>query len=134
MHKIYFTLLTILLVSCNTGLHYIGQTRPATKNVDVFIAEQSIRQNFEYIGKGYISGFGYHNPELIQQLSVEKARKVGADAVLIKDYISTETTGATVTTVQRSDSIGKSLFTTGNSVISPTVTTGFQILFIKYLK
>jgi hypothetical protein len=134
MHNIYFILLSILLVSCTTSIRYIGQTRPVTKKVDVYIAEQSIRQEFEYIGKGYISGFGYQNPETIQQRAVQKAKTVGADAVLIKDYISTETAGATVTTVQRSDSIGKSLFTTGNSVISPTVTTGFQILFIKYLK
>lgn len=134
MHKIYFPLLAIFFFSCTTGIRYIGQTRSVTKNVDVYIAEQSIRQEFEYIGKGYISGLGYHNPETIQQLAVQKAKTVGADAVLIKDYISTEATGATVTTVQRSDSIGKSLYTTGNSVISPTVTTGFQILFIKYIK
>lgn len=132
MRNLYLLLfLAFILTSCVPVIRYIGQTRPATQKVDVFITEQRISRPFEYIGKGYINTALTPNPEVIQQKAVEKARVVGADAIIISDYIISGGV-ATITSSQRSDSVGKSLITTGNSVVTPNISTGFQILFLRY--
>jgi hypothetical protein len=135
MRTIYFLslLLSLVFISCSTKIRYIGKTLPATDKVDVYVDESSVKQPFEYIGKGYVAGFGAHNPEKIQQKSIRKARKNGADAVLIIDYY-TDDEITTITRTRRSDTIGRSLIRTDNTVISPTATTGFNILFLKYNK
>ena len=132
MYKIYFLLITICLISCNTKIRYIGKTLPPTKNIEVFISEQSIKQPYEYIGKGYL---GFHkNPNKIQEKAEEIARAKGADAVLITDYYIPDTGGTNITTVFKTDSIAKSAVTTANTTISPTSYSGYHILFLKYKK
>jgi hypothetical protein len=134
MPKIYFLLFCFTFVSCSTSVRYIGKTLPATDKVDVYVATSSIKQPFEYIGKGYVGGFGTHNPEKIQRKSIRQARKKGADAILITDFFIAGYGGTTINSTQLSDSIGKSLVTTSNAVISPATSTGFNILFLKYNK
>ena len=64
MYKIYFPLIAIFSISCSTKIRYIGQSHPSTKTIDVYIAEKSIKQPYEYIGKGYLGGYVlHHNPE-----------------------------------------------------------------------
>jgi hypothetical protein len=133
MRTIYFLLLSLVFISCSTKIRYIGKTLPATDKVDVYVDESSVKQPFEYIGKGYVGGFGAHNPEKIQKKSVQQARKNGADAVLIVDYY-TDDGITTITRTRRSDTIGRSLIRTDNTVSAPTTFTGFNILFLKYNK
>ena len=135
MFKISILVLTIFLVSCNTKIRYIGKTLPQTKSIEVFIAEQSIKRSFEYIGKGYIGGFGLHrNQNKIQRKAEEIGMEKGADAVLITDYYIPDTGGTNITSIYKTDSIGHGIVTTGNTTISPTSSRGYNILFIKYSK
>jgi hypothetical protein len=134
MFKIYFLFFILVFTSCSiTNIRYIGKTLPETSQVDVYVESSSIKQPFEYIGKGYVAGFGAHNPEKIQQKSIRKARKNGADAILITDY-ERFNDGTSITSTRQSDSIGRSLITTRNTVVTPIVSTGFTIHFLKYHK
>jgi hypothetical protein len=133
MYKIYISLFVILLLSCSIKIRYIGKSLPPTKSIDVFISEKSIKRPFEYIGKGYIGGFGFiKNQNTIQRKAEHLAREKGADAVLIIDYYIPNTGGTNITSVFRTDSIGRGTVITGNTSISPTTSSGYNILFLKY--
>ncbi len=129
MRKLYPFILIPFFSSCITNIRYIGKTLPPTKDVEIFITEQSIKRPFEYIGKGYL-GY-YKNPGKIQKEAERIARKKGADAVLITDYYVPDA-GTNITTVYRTDSMAKSAVTTANTVIQPLGYNGFTILFLKY--
>ncbi len=135
MYKIYIPLLTILFFSCNTKIRYIGKSLPPTKSIEVFISEKSIKRSFEYIGQGYIGGFGPHSNQNKIQLKAENlGKKKGADAVLITDYYIPDTGGTNITTIYKTDSIAKTAVTTARTTVTPTVYSGYQILFLKYNK
>lgn len=133
MNKIYIILFITLIVSCTPKIHYIGQTSAATKKVDVFIKESSIKKNYTLIGQGYLNMLAAHSrPDKIQKLAEETAMKKGADAVIISDYLIPNT-GQSISTTYKIDSIGNGIITTGNTTISPASSSGFRIIFVKYI-
>src|SRR5215210_7273198 len=110
MRKLYAPLTFILFSSCVTRVNYLGSSYPATKKVDVFVSQSSIKKPFEVIGKGYIKYAAIGSSvEAIQRRAVEKAKLKGANAVVIEDYYVVNNT-ATVTT--RTDSLRRSLTST----------------------
>lgn len=132
MKKIYLPIICILLFSCAPKIHYVGQASPSTKKVDVYISESSIKRNYELIGQGYLNVWAAHSkPNKIQRLAEETAMKKGADAVIITDYYIPNT-GQSITSTYLTDTVGKAIITTGNTAISPTSSSGFRILFVKY--
>lgn len=132
MKKIYLLFYSIALFSCSSKIRYIGQKFPETKNVDVFISENSIHKNYELVGQGYPNIFGmYSRPDKLQHLAEKLARKKGVDAVIISRYYLPNT-GQSINSVYRTDSLGKTAITTGNTTISPLSSSGYTILFAKY--
>ncbi len=128
MNKVYISLLTFLLVSCGTSLRYVGETLPPTDKVDVYIARESIKKPFDFIGKAYIVKLvGIYNPENIQRKSIKLAKEKGADGILITDqhFFNTGTLGVTGT-----DSIGK----VGVSTVHSEISSQMNIYFIKYTR
>ncbi|MCY7309372.1 MAG: hypothetical protein LH619_01215 [Chitinophagaceae bacterium] len=134
MYKIYFPFISILLISCSTKIRYIGKSLPPTKNVEVFIAEKSIKSHFDLIGKGYLSKFGLSSPDKIQKKAEKLAREKGADAVLITDYYITNTEEVNISSIYRTDTTNHGIITTGNTTVKPSIATGYNILFLKYNK
>lgn len=135
MYKIYTPLLTILFFSCSSKIRYIGKSLPSTKKIEVFVSEQSIKQSYEYIGKGYIRGYLlYRNPNKIQEKAEKLGLEKGADAVLIADYYIPNTGGTNINSIYKTDSIARGTVTIGNTTISPTSSSGYNILYIKYNK
>ncbi len=133
MYKIYFLFISILFISCSSKLHYIGQNYTPVTKVAIFVSENSIKQPYTIIGKGYMSRFGLlNNPEKIQQKAIAKGRNVGADAVLIIDYFIPDTGGAIINIVVKTDSLGKSIITAGNTTITPISSSGYSIIYVKY--
>lgn len=125
-------LLIIILSSCSS-ISYIGQSYAATDKIDVFISEQAIKRPFQYIGKGYLSNpTSLTSHEKIQQMAEALGKKKGADAVLITDYLAPNTGERTITTVNKTDSTFHGTIHTGTTVVSPSVQSGFHILYIKY--
>lgn len=135
MYKIYILIFSVLIISCSPKIHYIGKSLPPTNYIEVFVSEQSIKVPFEYIGKGYIGGYGFYmNQDKIQKKAEQLGREKGADAVLIIDYYIPNTGGTNITSVFRTDSLGRGIVTTENTSIRPTTSSGYNILFLKYSK
>ncbi|MEO5945911.1 MAG: hypothetical protein ABIP79_03785 [Chitinophagaceae bacterium] len=133
MFKIYFLFISVLFISCSSKLHYIGQKYSPVTNVEVFVAESSIKKPYTIIGKGYMSRFGFfNNPEKIQEKVLDKGRSIGADAVMIIDYYIPDTGGTVINTVVKTDSLGKGIITAGNTTITPTSSSGYSIIYVKY--
>ena len=132
MNKIYFVFLFILLCSCSMEIKYLGTSYEPTKEPDFYVDAESIDRPYKIIGKGYphMTAFN-HAIEKLQRKALEKAKKKGADAVLINDYYISNT-GASINSTYRSDSLGKGLITFGNSTVTNTGSSGFTILFLKY--
>ncbi|MDZ4810636.1 MAG: hypothetical protein SGI96_20550 [Bacteroidota bacterium] len=134
MYKIYLPFIAIFLISCSTKIRYIGKSLPPTKNVEIFIAEKSIKSPFDLIGKGYLSKFGLSSPDKIQKKAEKLAREKGADAVLITDYYITNTEEVNISSIYRTDTTNHGIITTGNTTVKPSIATGYNILFLKYNK
>ncbi|HEX7847904.1 MAG TPA: hypothetical protein VF476_19020 [Chitinophagaceae bacterium] len=128
MNKIYFLLLAVSFTSCVPAIRYVGESLPPTKKVDVYVARESIKQPFEFIGKGYLNNLVVHaNPETIQKKAILMARQKGADAVLITDQYVLRSAAFGTNSI---DSIGKA----GLSFSRADPTTEMNIFFIKYNK
>lgn len=132
MKKIYLPFFSfIFLLSCATRVDYIGNAYAPSQKVEVFVVKDAIKKQYEVIGKGYVRmGTAFSSYESIQKKAVAKARKRGADAVLIEDYFVLNT-NSDITTTYTKDSSGAAI---GASHVQahPSIGSGFQILFIRY--
>jgi hypothetical protein len=132
MNKIYLPVICIIFFSCTPKIHYVGQVSPATKKVDVYVTENAINKNYTLVGQGYLNVFAAHSkPDKIQRLAEETAMRKGADAIIISDSYF-QNGGQSITSTYLSDSLGKGVITTGNTTITPTLSNGFKIFFVKY--
>ena len=134
MQKIYFfSSIILLFTSCSPRINYIGRSNAPTSHIDVYVNEAAIKKNYDIVGKGYVHGITFSKgAEKIQKKAIEKAMKKGADAILIEDYF-VPNTGTLINTTMRSDSLNKSLITSGNTTVQSTGSSGFNIYFLKYI-
>lgn len=90
-----------LLISCATT-SYMGDQHPATSSVDVFYAAKDVKKEYKVIGHIYASTSG--NAEKVKASIIERAKSVGADAVIV---LGLADTGATKDdeVVQQADAI-----------------------------
>jgi hypothetical protein len=125
MNKIYFVPLMIFFSSCLPHINYLGTSFPPGREPDLFVDEKSIDKPYKIIGKGYPNGVGTLTLKTLQRKAIEKAKKKGADAVLIQDYFVPVTVANSHTTHNTGN---------GNSLLSGVynVETRFIILFLKY--
>jgi len=127
MRKFYPLLILFVFASCTTEVKYLGTSYPATKKIDVFVSQSTVKKPFEIIGKGYIHHAAIGGSvETIQRRAVEKAKLNGANAVVIEDYYMVDKTSSVVT---KTDSLKRTQTTTDTN---PAVSTGFTILFLRY--
>ena len=131
--KLFYAFCFLMLISsCSTRLHYIGNSFPKSQNVDVHVDQSMIDKPYSIIGKGYIrpGAFGI-NLNRIQPLAVAKAKQKGADAVLIQDDYAIAATSS-MRTMLRTDSVGGGRVTLGNTTLQPSTEQNFTVLFLKY--
>ena len=135
MIRFYPLFFFVVLSSCGSHLNYLGSSYSPTKNVDVYVDASAIKHPYTIIGKGYMEyGAGVYSKSRIDKLqakAIEKAKAKGADAVLFQDYYFKEN-GASVQTVTKADSVGKSLVSVQTGNISPVISSRTEILFLKY--
>ncbi len=90
-------LLLIFLASCTPSVYYFGeQYQPSTERIQIFYDEKEIDQPYKLIGKmiaDELDNFPEDNSLEVKKALEEKARAVGADAILITDL---EITGDSV--------------------------------------
>ena len=134
----YYSILLIGLCSCGSHLNYLGNSYTPTKNVDVYVDASAIKKPYSIIGKGFME-YGYMSwsaydkarIEKMQKKAIEKAKLKGADAVLFEDYII-KRDGTRIQSVTKTDSVGKGLITVETGTIGPIISSGTNILFLKY--
>jgi hypothetical protein len=133
MNKFYSLIPVIIFSSCGSHLNYLGSSYTPTKNVDVYVDASAIKRSYTIIGKGYME-YGYHTKSRVDKMqakAIAKAQSTGADAVLFQDYII-KRDGTNVQTITKTDSIGKGLVTVETGTIGPIISSGTNILFLKY--
>ena len=129
MNKICPLFLMIFFSSCFAHINYLGNSFPSTKEPDFYVDERSIDKPYKIVGKGYPNGFGSLTLQTLQKKAIEKAKKKGADAVLVQDYFIQAAVANS--TIYHTDGERKGI--TGNSTFpGGSVDTQFIILFLKY--
>lgn len=91
--KRFFLLSALLIVFSLTGcvsVDYIGETYPPTKNVQIFMEKKQIPWKYQLIGKAIATAPDDFTCGDIQEKLQEKARAVGADAILILSFRKVE--------------------------------------------
>lgn len=87
--KIYLLIVTSLLlinfISC-LSVDYKGKTFPATDKALIFNKKEEIDKKYSVMGKAHISAPRKYTVGELKKALLEKAEKVGADAVLITKY------------------------------------------------
>lgn len=134
MLKLYFTLLIILVfTSCSVSVDYLGDSFAKTSHVDVYVESAAIKKNYTVIGKGYekLNYFSRNGIEKLQFKAIQKAKQRGADAVLFQDYYLLHS-GTAISTTAKIDSLSKGVVTTSNTYAGPVISSGRNILFLKY--
>ena len=128
MNKIYPLSFLLFLSACSSTVRYVGEALPATEKVDVYIARESIKKPFEFMGRGYVYKLGgFINQENIQRKAIKLAKEKGADAVLITDQYFFEASSVGVG-ILGSDSTARS----GISSVQTYPYSQLNILFIRY--
>ena len=131
----YYSIFLITLYSCGSRLNYLGSSYAPSKKVDVYVDAAAIKRPYTIVGKGYMEyGVGAYSKSRIEKMqakAVEKAKSKGADAILFQDYYVKEN-GASVQTLTKADSVGKSLVSVQTGSISPIISSKTDILFLKY--
>ena len=97
MNRLLLFGLFLTMLGC-AEVRYVGQTHPATTEVEIFFDEKNIEREYTTIGQAIGTGGLGANTEKIQKKLIEEAKKRGADAILItsvgKDSISLGESGS----------------------------------------
>jgi hypothetical protein len=136
MKKIYPLLLVFLTACSKVKIIYVGNEAKPVSHLDVFIDETLINRPYEVMGlaKGNITApwLGKDYDEEIAKKAIERAKKCGADAILFSNYYNklyTPENRQESKVVYTDTSITR---TASQKTIPSPMSTGRQILFLKY--
>ena len=83
--------LSLLLVASCTTVNYTGPTYAPTTKVAIFYDKSKIKQPYKVMGTATTDTWYTYQSRHIKEAMVEKAKEVGADAILV-NYIGQEPT------------------------------------------
>ena len=82
----------LLLVSCSgPAIHYLGDSYQPTASVEIYYDVKEVQKKYKVIGRMTNDKFMEYDPELIKKEMLEKAKSVGADAIILYDLSAEET-------------------------------------------
>jgi hypothetical protein len=134
MLKLYFILLLVIVFSsCGVSVNYLGNSFDKTSHIDVYVDPATIKKNYSVIVKGYekLSYFSRNGIEKLQLKAIQKAKQKGADAILFQYYYLLQP-GTAISTTTNVDTLNRGVVTTSNTHAGPVVSSGRNILFLKY--
>lgn len=76
-------ILSVLLLSCSSGVKYLGNSYPPTQDVKIYFTKGDIDKEYEVIGKVYLDVEEKTKDEKIQNMILNKAREHGGDAIIL---------------------------------------------------
>jgi hypothetical protein len=135
MRKLWLLLLFVPLVSC-TKIDYIGEELVPTDRVDQYFSAADVTKEYKVMGYIVASAPDMVSAEKMHKKLVEKARKVGADAIIIEGlerYTAGSTTSYSETSREKVDKKGKvKTETSGSSSTSSEEKKQIKATLIKY--
>jgi len=76
----------LFLLSCSgPTIHYLGDSYPAAASVEVYYDAKEVKKEYKVMGRMTNDKFMEYDIELIKTKMIEKAKLVGADAVIFYD-------------------------------------------------
>jgi len=84
-NQILLIILSITLLSCSSGVKYLGNSYTPTETVKIFFSPADIDKPYEVIGKVYLDVEENTKDEKIQNLILNKAKEHGGEAVIMGD-------------------------------------------------
>ena len=78
-------LISVLLISCSSGVKYLGNSYTPTQEVKIYFSKGDIDKPYEVIGKVYLDVEEKTKDEKIQNMILNKARENGGDGVILGD-------------------------------------------------
>lgn len=139
MRKLYpLSILFLFLISCVPQINYLGASYGTTEQVDVFVSEEAISKPYSIIGKSEVPQFwtSFTSKDAyasIQKQAIEKAKSVGADAILLISY-GYITEGKKISNTFQTDSVGKGILSNNTTTVTPIYSGGIAIQYLKYKK
>mgnify|MGYP001153885538 CR=1 FL=1 len=87
MRTALLSLTMLVLVGCTPHIFYSGKTYPPyqPQPIEIYFDENKISQPYEVIGTLANSGGSLASQERIQQAMIDRAKAVGADAIVFHD-------------------------------------------------
>lgn len=122
--------LTLLIAGC-AHLDYVGKTYAPTQNVDVVYSEHDLHREYTVIGQLVATGDELVSASKLQDKIVERARQVGADAVIIEGMDHVVTGSTTNYTESRKDK-DRDHRTNGTAVTTTQQSKRIRARFVRY--
>ena len=66
-------------------IHYLGDSYPSSASIDVFYDMKEVKKEYQVMGRMTNDKFMEYDIELIKRKMMEKAKLVGADAIIFFD-------------------------------------------------
>lgn len=114
-----FVFLSLLLLSCSSGVKYLGNEYPATQEVFIYFNKTDIDRPYELIGKVYLDVEESTKDEKIQNMIVNKAKEKGGNAIIMGD-LNVVRSGSITGGAGASTRVGKNSTVGGGSKKSKT--------------
>lgn len=129
-YRFSFLLTVIVLASC-TKIDYVGESYPATNQVDIYLSVESVEREYTIMGHMLATADDMVSASKMQDKMVKKAKEKGADGIIIlglERYQSGERTSWSETTKEKD---GKTR-TSGSSSTSADEKKEIKATLIKY--
>ncbi|NNE28471.1 MAG: hypothetical protein HKN16_02470 [Saprospiraceae bacterium] len=87
--KILVILSLAFFSSCSPTIHFLGDTYPATTDIDVFYDAKDVEKQYKTIGKMTHDKFLDYEVEAIKESMIKKAKEKGGDGIIFTQNTST---------------------------------------------
>ena len=96
--KPIYTVLLATVAGCSPRIFYLGETYPPYQphNIEVYFDEKQINRSYQVMGTLADSGGSLASQEKVQQAMIDKAKAVGADAIVFNDIDVAHTENSSV--------------------------------------
>ena len=127
-------MIAIMSISC-TKIDYVGKSYAPTANVDIYFSLDDVKGSYEVMGHLTATAGSFVSSEKMQEKILEKARKKGADAVVIlglDHYVTDGGSSWSETTETKDTGDGTKTTTSGSASSGTEEMKEITARFIKY--
>ena len=89
IHYYFIIFISLFFLQCSPQLNYLGSNYKPTENVELYFDAKEIVQEYTTMGLlnfQLAAAFLYQDDKYLSNLIIQKAKKVGADAVIVTRF------------------------------------------------